>query len=193
MKRSGLNKGWRQLAILSALLAVCLSLMIGFAWARYQTSDTQNLYYAVKKHAPIFLNGQNYWETVGEQKVLAFRVRNGTGDTDCAEEDQRIFIRLIVGPGAQSKDGELQISLDIEETGECVPGTVSAIVEGSPLHETFGHGWVVTFADHGGSERSWTLQGGELSELSAQLTIWNAEIQNAALMQLQVTGDTAVG
>lgn len=205
MKQSGIgSRVWRRPILLAALLAACLSLLVGFAWARYQTSETQSLQYAVKDYASIhlwesfdpetetFQRGQLQWDTVETQKILMFCVSNGTG-VEYAEDDQRIFIRLIAGPGAQILENNMQISLDIAESGESVSGAVSPILEGSPLHSTFGPGWVVTFPDDDGTERSWTLPGGELSVLSAQLTLWNAAIQDPTLLQLQVMGDAAVG
>ena len=57
------------------------------------------------------------------------------------------------------------------------------------MYQTFGAGQAYIFTDSSGNELSLSLQGGVYSSLSGYIEITGLkEIENAALLQLQVVG-----
>ena len=59
----------------------------------------------------------------------------------------------------------------------------------SPLYDIFGDGWVFSFRNEDGTERSWTLEGGKESVLEMTLTLEGAALTDPSLLQLQITAD----
>ena len=207
MRRQKLNISARsQLALTVLILTLCLLLVIGSAWARYQVSETSFLNYAAKEYASIFLwsgydeatkvltDGENSWETSGELKTLRFYVSNGSSD-DYSADSQQAYIRLNAALGVRNGEENMKVMLGIaQEDGSPMlyyEGTPQLIAENTPLHKSFGAGWVFTFRDKNGKELGWTLEGGDLSVISAQLVIEGIDLQDPTLLQLQVSGEPA--
>lgn len=186
---------------LSLLLLSCVFLLVGAAWARYQTKESQQFSYELKDYAFVclwhsydegtasFRSGQSTWQTQDDRKTLSFCVSNGTAN-NYAETDQRVNIRLLVGLGVWGGAEGMDVCLNLPQTGERFQGNAQPIIENSPVYSTFGEGWVITFCDEEGQEIDWTLEGAELSFLEAQIVVRNVELQGTTLMQLQVMGNT---
>lgn len=190
------------ICLLLVLLA-CVFLMIGAAWARYQTKNSQIFSYEQKDYSFVYLwhsydeetdtfqSQPSTWQTEGDQRTLNFCVSNGTTES-CAQDDQRVRIRLLVSLGAWGGVEEMDATLNLPQTGESFQGSAQPIAENSPICSTFGEGWVIIFCDEEGQEAGWTLNGPELSYLEGQITVQNVELQDTTLMQLQVIGDPSV-
>lgn len=185
------------------LLLACVFLMIGAAWARYQTKHSQVFSYELKDYSFVYLwhsydedtasfqSQQSTWQTEGDRKTLDFCVSNGTAE-NYAQGNQRVHIRLLVSLGAWGGVEEMDAILNLPQTGESFQGSAQPIAENSSICSTFGEGWVIIFCDEEGQEVGWTLNGAELSYLEGQITVRNVELQDTALMQLQVIGDPSV-
>lgn len=183
------------------VLLICLFLVIGAVWGRYQVKDSQIFSYELEDYSFIYLwhsydeetetfrGEQGSWQTEDDKKSLSFCVSNGTPE-NYAKADQRVGIRLLVSLGAWSQIEELNAMLNFTQTGESFRGSAQPIVANSPVYSTFGEGWVITFCDEEGQEISRTLRGGELSYLEGQVTVQNMDLQDTTLLQLQVVGDT---
>ena len=188
---------------LSILLLICIFLMVGTTWARYQSKESQLFNYELRDYAFVYLwhsydegtgtfrNQQSTWQSEGDWKTLDFCISNGTAE-DFAEEDQWVNIRLLVSLGAWGETEEVEVLLNFPQSGESFPGKVQPIMENSPVHSTFGAGWVITFCDVEGEEIGWILNGTELSILEAQIAVRNMKLGETTLMQLQVIGDTSI-
>lgn len=190
------------LSLEAILLVACLVLAVGAAWARFQEMTTQELGYATKEYATVYLWGvdeagivsetQSNWQTKENYKSLAFCVTNGLNEAEYSAEPQQVYVRLCASSGIQGSIETMAVVLYLPQTGETYSGTPQKIAEGSPLYASFGSGWVFTFRDEDGEELSWTLEGGALSVLYTEIQLQNVKLDDLALLQLQVSGDMAV-
>ena len=60
----------------------------------------------------------------------------------------------------------------------------------SPVHTSFGEGWVYCFLDAEGNELRWLLEGDALSAKQMQLTVTTREGLDTSLLRLWVTSET---
>lgn len=185
--------------LLTLLLLMCVVLMVGVSWARYQEEETSYLQYGVRKPASVSLwagydeetgtliEGNSTWTFYDGMGTLCFSISNGTSETEYSDTDLSVSIRLV-GSLAITDAQVFLSAFDGSSTREWI-ATPMQIQEGTPLFDTFGGGTVYVFLDENGSELEWNLEGGTLSVLSAQLDVLNlGEIHDAALLQLQVVG-----
>lgn len=201
MRREQSNRvTWYQLSLIALLLLACVVLLAGTALARYRTDEVSYLNYTAKTPDSVFLwsgyneqtrtlsAGQSSWTSSG---TLDFYISNGTVDAP-AEETQRVSVRLLASLAALENADAMEVHLYVTQ-GETVTEYVAEavpIAEGTALYRSFGAGQTYIFRDESGAEASWTLEGGVLSVLSAQIIINGLEQpDDAALLQLQVTGD----
>lgn len=205
MERRKSNTASRYRLYLAAILfAACLLLLAGSTWARYKTDITQSAAYAVKDAAAVQLwsvsetgvlstLAPSWTDTEDGGKSLTFGISNGDEDS-YASETQRVYIRLCASVGIEYDENVLvELYVPDPETGENEVYTASAkkIQPNAPLYHTFGEGWMFSFADEDGEEPCWTLQGGQLSAMTAEIVISDMEISDTALLQLQVEGDVS--
>lgn len=160
-------------------------------------------------------DAQTGWKLEEEQYRLTFAVSNLIGEKKYASEDQQVYLRLLATPGIWDGTDTVKITLlmpagDVPETEstqeteatestevptepepryEETAATAVAIHPESPLYDTFGDGWVFSFLNEDGTERSWTLKGGELSALEMTLILEGPALTDPSLLQLQITGD----
>lgn len=210
MNRRKFNNSSRYSLVLAALLLIfCLVVSTGTSRARYRTEVSDNLRFEARKSVSVYLGQVEYGEETDEGRFvqtdeggwersedgslqLNFAVANGTSHADFEEEDQKVYIRLVGSLGIQSEDEEITLTLtfpsaDQPEELEQVEAKAIRIVSGSPLHTTFGEGWVFRFME-GGEELTWALEGGQLSYIEMGLTLEGATMDDASLLQLQLAG-----
>ena len=194
-KQSALPK----LMFTAGLLLMCMILMVGLTWARYQEEEINSLQYGVREPASVSLwsdydevtgtltEGECSWTFSDGMGTLRFYISNNTAETDYSDEDVSVSIRLL---GTLSiTDAQVYLSVSDGSSTTTWAATPVQIKEGTPLFDTFGGGNAYVFQDENGSELCWTLKGGSLSVLSVQIDVLNLEqIKDAALLQLQVVG-----
>lgn len=192
---------WKRTGVAIAVIVVCLTVLAGTAWARYQLSRAYGLQYEAKSNASVHLgkgidaagnlvSGQSEWLQNAGVRTLAFTVGNGTGPAVYEDDDQKVSIRLISSPGFDLSGAD--VFLYIEGETSYYRGTVQQIAEHSPLYETFGPGWFVDFSDPNGNELNWNLEGGGFSWLSARLEVHGGQVLDSVQFRLQITGDKSI-
>lgn len=67
--------------------------------------------------------------------------------------------------------------------------TVTRIVQGTSLYNSFGDGWVFRFTDENGRELTWELEGGQFSCITLELILEGSDPAVTTLLQLQIIGD----
>lgn len=202
MGQAKFKTGWHRLGLAVILLMTGLFLVVGTAWARYQTNmDPESIHYVPKSPSSVYLlksitetgagtsfnTFENTWVTSGGESTLDFYISNSEDGT-VPDESQRVTIRLIASSGVKITANTV-LQLYLPAKGEIWQGTVQPIAEETPLYTTFGPGWVFLFRDDDGKELNWTLEGGALSCFPAQLILQDAEIQEDSILQLQVSGE----
>lgn len=189
----------RRLMLAVILLLMCVVVMVGVTWARYQEENNSELKYNTREPAAISLwsdydsltgeltAGDRTWMFSEGTGKLSIYISNGSSRTDYSKEDQSVSIRLIGTLGI--KNAQVSILVSDGSSATAWTATPVQIKEGTPLYSTFGGGNTYIFQDEDGEELSWNLEGGALSVLAVQIDVWNLEnIEDAALLQLQVVG-----
>lgn len=182
-----------QLALSAILLAGCAVLLVGAAWARYQTREEIYLEYEVKEFPGVYLWSLDESGALSEEAAvwaasaggwtMDFYITNGLTAEDAAQGSQQVYIRLL---GALGLPEEAEVTLTVD--GETYSAAAQQIKEGTLLYQNFGPGQMFCFLDEDGNEPSWMLEGGGLSILTAQLEV-QGEITDTTLLQLQVWGE----
>lgn len=189
----------RRLMLTVSLLLMCIILMVGVTWARYQAKKNSYLSYNTREPAAISLwsgydeatgtltEGNVTWTLSNGVGTAHFYISNGTSTMEYSDEDVSATIRLLASQRATNAQVVMYVSDGSSTT--TWPATPVQIKEGTPLYDTFGGGNAYVFLEEDGSELSWKLEGGTLSVLSVQIDVRNLEqIDDAALLQLQVVG-----
>ncbi len=192
---------WKRLLMLVLLLLACAILVVGVTWARYYAEESVHLQYTPRQPGMVLLWGGGGTETASLSEaeaepawifyngtgMLDFCLSNGTDETNFAEYDQNVSIRLM---GSLSvTDAQVTITVFEEEEAKTWAALPVQIREGTPLYDSFGGGYAYVFQDENGEELSWMLEGGALSLLSAQIEVLHLEqAEDAALLQLQIVG-----
>lgn len=203
MRRNEFNISARSRLALSVIVIVLsLVLVVGTAFARYQTDITGVLNYSAKAYA-IFLcrgydaandaiiEGESSWVSSKGRNTLSFCVSNGKSRASYSADSQQIYIRLNAALSIEFGEGA-EVSIIVptgEGPAESYLGVATPIEDNTPLYNSFGAGWSFIFVDDTGEEVSWKLQGGDLSILSATVIVDGVELKDPMLMQIQVTGD----
>lgn len=193
------NKSMRfarhQLILAAILILVCVLLLVTATWARYRDDEVNYLGYAAKSpdSISVWADGNSGWLFYDDSGYLSFHVSNDANGADYAADNQEVSIRLLASLSIAELEGE-SIELSVDDGTDVTTCTAVSIpiTEGTELYKTFGAGRVYIFQDGEGKELSWTLEGGKLSTLSAQLEITGlSKPENAALLQLQVVGSNS--
>ena len=196
------NHTIRHRLILTAILLVaCLSLLATATWARYQTSDFWYLNYAAKSSGSVQLwsyynentgtysNAQSSWDLSDDCGTLDFYVSNGTPSAPAAE-DQQVSIRLMASLAVSDYVDEVSLYITLDGTTSIWTAEPMNIDKGTALYQSFGDGQVYIFRDESGMEQTWTLSGGALSILSAQIEVLGLnQSLDTTLLQLQVSSN----
>lgn len=217
-----------------ALLLVAAALVgaTGTTLARYRAEATEPITFTARPVRQFLLGqlvtgddggvsfdpeAQGAWEQTESGYRLTFAVSNILGEDTVAQEDQRIFLRLVGTPGVWDGTDTVNITLlmpaeDVPEeetensettententeaptepaqTYDTFPATATRISGTSPMYGTFGDGWVFSFLDEEGNERGWLLEGGTPSMLEMTLILEGAALTDPSLLQLQVSGE----
>ena len=187
---------------LTLLLAFASALLVfSSIYARYRSEITEKPAY-VAKDGPLLriwsltddgelFAGTADWIDTVDGKVLPFGISNGS-ETTYAEESQKVRIRLLSTLGIEYSDA-MQVELYVLDpsTGESAvyDAVASQIQPNTPLYHKFGAGWLFEFQDATGAEIALPLLGGRFSWLTAEISVYGIEMDNAALLQLLVTAD----
>ena len=202
-----------RLALLAVVLLVCMVVLVGAVWARYQERITQRMNYIADEVGTTYLwsainedgtfeEAASEWIVSGSKRTLDFYVSNGMDEVTAlangiavsAYPEQQVVIRLVASSSIQNGDS-MDVVLHVSDisTGEPVDvtathlATAREISENSLLAATFGGGWAYIFCDTEGNELLWTLEGGKLSVLQAQLVLDQMDLLDMGLIELQVS------
>ncbi len=202
----------RTLALAAALLPILLLGILvastGGALARYRADKKASITLEVRPLDQVYLGqmvtaedgkvsfdptAPGVWKTVDGKQQLEFTIANGTAADAFSQENQRVHLRLIGTLGIW--DGSEKMKLTLEYPSEEDPGKtetciakVTRIREGSPMYTTFGDGWVFAFFIEDGEELNWLLEGGALNTVTMKLWLEGAALDEAGLLQLQISG-----
>ena len=198
VERVKMDRAYRiALALAVVVLLVSILLATGTAFARYRFRQTSELLFAPKTSEEVYLWGgvveeDGFLPLPGEFTTdengqnLTFLIANGTDEENFAQETKRVQIRMActLGLGAAKN---LTASLTAGE--EIYSAVARKIDENSPMHKTFGEGWVYVFVDAEGEELQWALEGGRLSVARMKLTVQASGGAAASMLQLLVTAE----
>ena len=213
MNRWKLNKSlWFSLGLTCLLCVAFLVIASGTALARYRTEREAKITFEVREPEQISLgmvrtitkeeataqlpagtevfdpSGEPAWQTVDGVPQLTLAAANGISDTEFAEYDQSIRLRLIGSLGLWTGADTAQIFLLMED-GTKLQATATPIVEGTAMYVSHGEGWVYSFLDAEGEELTRNLAGGKLSYTSFTVTIENTSLTDTVLLQPMVIGE----
>lgn len=176
-------------------------LVFGSVYARYRSEITEKPAY-VAKDGPMLQIwsltddgelsvGTADWMDTVDGKALEFGISNGS-EASYAEESQKVRIRLLSTVGIDYSDAvQVELYALDPSTGESAvyDAVAMEIQPNTPLYHKFGAGWLFEFQDAFGDEIALPLQGGRFSWLTAEISVYGIEIDNAALLQLMVAAD----
>lgn len=185
-----------RLALLGAavLMLASVSILVGTTLARYRYRETTDMLFAPKAAPQVYLFADAAFAPLpetftegAEGKTLTFVVSNGESAKDFAAEDQFALVRLYgsLGLGAGENLTAVLTVDGIQYTA--VPRKVDV---DSPIHKSFGEGWVYCFMDSSGNELRWLLAGGQHSSEEMQLTVNTQAGLDTSLLRLMVTSQT---
>jgi len=191
---------WKKTGFIVAVVVLSVAMLAGTAWARYQMTKAYGMQYEAKRNASVYLGlgvdaagnlikGQGTWVHADGGRVLDFVVSNGESAALYDPDPQKVSVRLVSSLGCDLSGADVVLYVDGEGPRQ---GRVRQIAENSPLYKSFGPGWFVEFPDADGKEATWTLEGGQLSWLSARLEIQNGELLDTTQLRLQVAGDKSI-
>lgn len=207
---------WSILGLAAILMAGCMMLSVGTAYARYRLDSERLIQFVNKEPAQpaigIGLDGDfDPYAAIGWQEEvltemvdgvpqtrkvyrLDFTITNYLDTVGYDSEDMRVRVRLIGSQDAWKSGAPGSVVLtdgSLLEDGSLRQRTavVEAIQEGTKLHHDFGMGWVFRFQDDYGRELSWDLEGGQLSCIPIQITVDASVINGTSLLQLQVEAE----
>ena len=212
MSRRKMNMFPWSVGLSAVLIVLGLISVVGVSYARYQIGWNKSISHTPRQPEQICLgqmvtqeNGEvlfnpqavGSWETVDGLSQLMFTVANGNSLQDYARQDQRIQIRLAGSLGVWDGKETIRVILRVPQQAEPegtqvqfdeILGNATRIQPDSPMHSVFGEGWVFTFPDAEGKERTWLLEGGSFSAVSMRILIDGMELTDPSLLQLTVTG-----
>lgn len=206
------SSAWYPLGLGVLLCIAVLVISTGTAFARYRTERIQEVSFAVREPEQVLLGNFHtvtpeeetedipagtvvfqpqdilHWENVGGATCLTFVVTNGSSDTDHAQRDQEVQLRLLGTLGLWTGMEPIKMQLTVEDTEQteelqAVPIQIEA---GTALYYTHGSGWVYTFQGEEG-ELTWKLPGDQFSAIKMVVTLEGVSPQEAALLQPQIT------
>lgn len=133
------------------------------------------------------------WSKKNGISQLEFAVANGNAEDNYSARTQEFHLRLIgtLGIWSGTETAVVQLMVPSEEDPETlqpITATVQQIPKDTPLHITFGDGWIYTFQDEQGEEIRWTLKGGSLQYVGVTITVDNSGVVDPSLLQLQIVG-----
>ena len=186
------------LSVTVLLILLCMSMLVGTAWARYRYRQTTDMLFAPKTASQIYLWGNSAasgtYKPLPEDltqsaqgNTLDFVVSNGETADKFATDDQYALVRLYgsLGLGA----GE-NLTATLRVDGVTYTAVARPVDVDSPVHTSFGEGWVYCFVDAEGNEPRWLLEGNALSEKQMQLTLNTRAGLDSSLLRLWVTSQS---
>lgn len=187
MKRLKYNKAARLnlvLTVLLLMLSACI--MIVSVYARYETSlDDSELnmqaasgsvyIYGDDNFAP--LNSWIYNDETGEYTVDVV-ISNAENAERFCMEDQSASLKIFATLGIANPES---ISIKLIADNEEYTAVPAAVEKNTPLHISYGDGWVFRFYNAAGEELKWTLRGNEVSTEKITVIISGNTAESASL------------
>lgn len=196
MKGNRMNRKKSFFLLMTGLMLLALTLSFGVAFARYQSLysvqvNLENTYSA--DQAYLLGNDVSYWsldEDFGENYApadtwiyeededayyLDFYLSNGNGPDTYAEKDQNVTLQVAATVEDYSTDRQSGTVVKLVVGNEEYIGTAEPIIKGTVFWRQYGEGKIYRFCNEAGEEMSWTLMGGQLSEIPMQLVVAGGE------------------
>ena len=187
MKRLKYNKAARLNLVLTALLlmlSVCI--MIASVYARYETNlDDSELnmqaasgsvyMYGDDNFAP--LNSWTHNDETGEYTVDVVISNAENAERFCVE-DQSAYLKIFATLGIEAPEN---ISIKLIADNEEYIAVPAAVEKNTPLHISYGDGWIFRFYNAAGEELKWNLRGNEVSAEKITVVISGNTAEPAAL------------
>ncbi|MBQ6718923.1 MAG: hypothetical protein IJN20_01050 [Oscillospiraceae bacterium] len=199
---------------LGLTILLCIAALVvstGTAFARYYTERTANITFEVqpwqtasigtweevsqeeataqqRAGTKVFRPAQYLqWETTDTDARLNLTVANGVSETEFANDDLKVTLRLLGTSGLWTGEDTVKLNLHFPsqtKSGETesMQAAVAPIEEGTPLYQTHGPGWIYSFQIPDG-ELSWTLTGGQFSSVDLMITVEGAILKDPAALQ----------
>ena len=187
-----------RLGLAALLVLISVVLTIGVTWARYRTElnpfeywfvarNPQQVYLWGEKTGDTYTGLPGSWTVSESGSSLPFLVSNGIA-TEFPEQNVRIAIQVAATEGIGSGDNLiLQLAVVDGEHEPIYDGKAERIASGTTFYNQFGDGWLYRFYDEEGNEMTWVLEGGQLSEFSAELHIsGSVDPKFYSMLQMQV-------
>ena len=210
-------------ALLSVLLLLgVIGICAGTTYARYRSERDQKLLFQVREPDQIVMgtfvqevfvpvdqetNPLTWSMTNAAEPVacLHFAAANGIPEEEPSVGTQRIRLCMVGSLGlwnqeALSEEAALpKVSVTFatgrgNEEKKTVEATVSPIVKGTALYNTYGEGWIYSFYEttaEGTRELSWELSGGEWSCVRLEIQAEGTEPQYISRLQPMVWAEPA--
>lgn len=193
---------WRLTALAAIVLAGCLLLTVGMAFARYREEAAGETGIRIKKPAQVYLwsgsdpeaeyvPGAAVWtEREGNQEMM-FLVTNTDDSDEIPAYSQEFRLRLIGSLDMWSEDTQavLRLTYNQGEQAETVIATARPISKDTKLYAEYGEGWLFTFENNNEQELTWKLDGKKRSTMVMQLVLENSALEDPGLLTVQVLGD----
>lgn len=198
------------MGLAALVLLACLITAFGISFARYRADYSQSVNFLAQKPGQICLGTMattdepnrlvfdhqsvGSWEQVNDSLQLDLTVANGTSDQDYTRQDQSFTFQLVGGLGIWDGTQVVDITLRVyrpepmQDQYDEYPATATQIQKGSPLYQTYGDGWVFSFPDEAGQERTWALEGTAFSTVDMTVILEGNELTQPSLLQPVVTG-----
>ena len=192
------NKNRKLLLFAVVALAVCLTLLITPAFARYFkqlsekalrfTYESGNAIYVYSEHITEeddewnAFDGSNFVQD-NNSASLEFSIANGVSREKFANRSQEFSIYLVVGSSIERADN---IEVELLYGNETLNGRPQEIDEDNYLYSTSGSGWVYRFYGNDGKEMAFSLKGEEFSFENFVLSV-KGDVE-ATLLDFRVVG-----
>lgn len=191
---------WYALGLAVILMAGCMMLSIGRAFARYRLDSEVDIRFTnrmavrlgtmvedafVPDAAPEWTE---IWLPDGSAAVLDFAIYN---DPEYGE-DAMVRIRLVGSLNAWNPTGNPIMTITdgtlLEDgTKQTWTATAEPIGTDTALYHTFGSGWVFRFLDENGQELTWDLNIGDWKQM--QIILGGTAVRDTNLLQLQISSE----
>lgn len=189
-------------ALISVLLVVTLTMLIGTAFSRYRVSnyaalnmstsyssngiwlwssynDEYSEENAENEDSPDkYLDLQGWTSTDGSNYTLDFLLTNEGNDQRPADFSQNATIDIFVSEGIGVASN---LTVTLTTGSETYTAAAAEAVEGSTAYSAYGAGWIYKFVNKNGQPVTWLLKGQSASTIPMTLTVTGEGVEPASI------------